>query len=70
MKKNRCIFFFIFPMAGIYEKKNEKKNGAGTEIGNCPNCIAIQFIVLQERGLFGWKKKIVLQWARNCIARG
>ena len=45
-------------MKKINYNEKRKKNGAGTEMGYCPNCIAIQFIVLQEGGLFGWKKFI------------
>ena len=65
-EKKRCIFLFCSgwnKYIYIYKIKKRKKIGSGTKMGYCPNCIAIQFIVLQETGLFGWKKCIArLRW--------
>ena len=39
-KKNKYIFFIIFPVAGNEEKKrNEKKNCVEPFLGYCPNYI-------------------------------
>ena len=72
-KKMKKINVYEFIWVLLEKKiimKNEKKNGAGTEMGYCPNCIAIQFIVLQERGLFGWYCIVIeVGWLGiNCIA--